>query len=730
MTSVLRLALIAALLAPAVFTILTPVPHAEALSPINQPGGQKVYWTEFGADKIRRADFDGAHLEDVNTGLAGPGAFALDVGSGLQYWADVDSSTIKRGPMEGTTISGLDAPETIVGSVAAAGLALDTMGQKIYWTQGSTVRRANTDGTSQQTIVTGQGCPLGIAIDELAEAPKVYWSDPCLDTIKRANLDGSAVATLVSTGLDGPGGVAVDPYAGKLYWVDTTLNTVGKANLDGTSQQTILSSLGGPEDIAVDPVGGRIYWTEFSTSKVRSADHDGTDPADIAPTGSVPFGIDIDIYTPEIGIVDIAIDAAAGKMYYTDFGTKVVDGERWGRIMRANLDGTNRVELVGKRDPSIFPIGIDLDLQAGKMYWTTRDGGDLHRANLDGTVQEDLNPAGSRDPCMFPSVAVDTVNDRLYYADAIHGHIHRSNLDGTGEVVLVTGAEFPQDIALDVAGDRMYWTETDGAETRIMRSTLTGGSITELVTIPDPTPDGIALALDLLGGNMYVTFPTPSPDGAILRYNLDGTGEQTILSGLNNPRNLTLGPTIGGGAGSEADGLRGRDRSFGLPTPSFYPSPLRMTTEGVGEAAGPTSKVYWTDDDGLHRANLNGTSQELLVASDSDGDGCPNVREQQTAAGSQTSGGLRDDQNPYDYFNPSGDGQNRIEDMLAVRDAYFEDDNDANPGLPPYAAAYNPATDRDNDAASPNAWNTGAPDGLQRVQDILHMLNQYFHDCA
>jgi DNA-binding beta-propeller fold protein YncE len=580
---------IAVLIAIVAFLAIEPATPAVALVP-NQPGGQKVYWTEYGADKIRRADFDGAHLEDVNSGLAGPGGYALDVGSGLQYWADGDDLTIKRGPMEGTTIAGLDPPETLVTSVAAAGLALDTAGQHLYYTVGSQVRVYHISDPDNDTIVTGQGCPLGIAFDEAAQ--KVYWSDPCLDTIKRADFDGFNVETLVSSGLDGPGGIALDVFAGKMYWVDTSLNNIKKANLDGTSVQIILSSLGGPEDIAVDPVGARIYWTEFSTSKVRAADNDGTDPVDVTPTGAVPYGIDIDIYTPEIGIVDVAIDAAQGKMYYTDWGTLVVDGERWGRIMRANLDGSGREELVGQKQPDMFPIAMALDLPAGKMYWTTRDGegplySDLHRANLDGTMQEDLDPVGHKRPPIIPSIAVDTVNDRLYYADMAHGDILRSDLDGTGEVALVTGQAFPQDIALDVAGNKMYWTGQVNPPILpvVMRSTLTGGSITELVSQTSPTGIMPTVALDIAGGGIYVGQRTPGImplPGSILRYNLDGTGEQTIISVLNNPRNIALGPTTGGGAGE-------------------------------GEAAGPTSKIYWTDGDGVHRANLNGTGQQLIV---------------------------------------------------------------------------------------------------------------------
>ncbi len=112
---------------------------------------------------------------------------------------------------------------------------------------------------------------------------------------------------------------------------------------------------------------------------------------------------------------------------------------------------------------------------------------------------------------------------------------------------------------------------------------------------------------------------------------------------------------------------------------------------------------------------------------DDDDDGCSNQAEQQTGIGSETSGGRRDYQNPYDYFNPTNDKLNRVDDVLATVDAYFLDDADGNPGLPPYSAGYNPDTDRV--LLGPLAWNLGAPNGQQRVDDILNAVRQYFHDC-
>ena len=120
------------------------------------------------------------------------------------------------------------------------------------------------------------------------------------------------------------------------------------------------------------------------------------------------------------------------------------------------------------------------------------------------------------------------------------------------------------------------------------------------------------------------------------------------------------------------------------------------------------------------------TPVDLLL--DSDGDGCIDGREVQTLAGSELSGGRRNPKDQWDYFNPTGDRENRVDDVLAVVDAYFKDDNDATPGFPPFTPGYTQITDRTLDG--PNLWNTGPPNGLQRVDDILNAIHQYFHDCG
>jgi hypothetical protein len=133
------------------------------------------------------------------------------------------------------------------------------------------------------------------------------------------------------------------------------------------------------------------------------------------------------------------------------------------------------------------------------------------------------------------------------------------------------------------------------------------------------------------------------------------------------------------------------------------------------------------------------TCQDLMIVhcmywacgAETDGDGCPDLREQETYPGTELKGGRRSTANPFDYFNPTGDGVNRIDDILAVVGQYFEDQY-LPPPAPPYTINpnYTFETDRLDDPSSSEPWDLLGPNQMQRIDDILAIVKQYFHDCS
>ncbi len=248
---------------------------------------------------------------------------------------------------------------------------------KMYWTDMGTnkIQRANLDGSRVEDLVTtGLRNPFGLALD--VAGGKMYWTDMGTDKIQRANLDGSRVEDLVITGVDNPRGLALDVAGGKMYWTDTGTDKIQRANLDGSRVEDLgTTGLSFPSGLALDVAGGKMYWTDGGTDKIQRANLDGSRVEDLVTTGLIfPFGL--------------ALDVAGGKMYWTDAGTD--------KIQRANLDGSRVEDLV--TTGLSFPSSLALDVAGGKMYWTDTDTDKIQRANLDGSRVEDLVTTGLRDP--------------------------------------------------------------------------------------------------------------------------------------------------------------------------------------------------------------------------------------------------------------------------------------------------------------------------------------------
>ena len=260
------------------------------------------------------------------------------------------------------------------------------------------------------TAECGTGCP--------SASTKMYWVD--LGQIRRADLDGSNVEDLVTTGILETQGIDLDLAAGKMYWTDQGTYKIQRANLDGTVVEDLVDlGTGKKAGIALDVAGGKMYYTDVDLKEVLRANLDGTNIEALVSGLSEPRGI--------------ALDVAAGKLYWTDQGNEL--------IQRANLDGSNIETLVIVR-----AVGIELDLIAGKMYWTDPGSGKIQRSNLDGTVVEDLVTGLSESN----GITLDVLGCRMYWTDKGTGKIQRAKLDGSGVADLVTtGLAEPRGIALD-----------------------------------------------------------------------------------------------------------------------------------------------------------------------------------------------------------------------------------------------------------------------------------------
>ena len=273
-----------------------------------------------------------------------------------------------------------------------------------------------------------------------------------------------------------------------IYWTDRSRGTIYRANVDGSNIETLVSGLRSPRGIALDVAEGKIYWTDYDlyrddTGTIHRANVDGSNVETLVIGGDRTR-------IPSLGSPEgIALDVAESKMYWMDW----IDGDRDSyriKIHRSNMDGSN----FSTWDSGLSsPGGIALDVAGDKMYWTDRSRGMIYRGRIrsdsssNNIYIEDIETLVTAWGNLG-GIALDVAGDKMYWTDRSRGTIHRADLDGSNIETLVSGLGSPRGIALDVAEGKMYW--TDSIRDTIHRADLDGSNIATLVT---GSASGIAL---------------------------------------------------------------------------------------------------------------------------------------------------------------------------------------------------------------------------------------------
>jgi DNA-binding beta-propeller fold protein YncE len=257
--------------------------------------------------------------------------------------------------------------------------------------------------------------------------------------------------------------------------------------------------------------------------------------------------------------------AVSGRLFFLDAGA--------GRVMSVNPDGSDLKVIVqqGRK----LPDGLAIDAAAGHLYWTNMgnlkaNDGSILRSDLDGKHMTTIIPAGGT---FTPKqIQIDKVNGKLYWSDREGMKVMRANLDGSNIETLVDTSEgdarpgpdarkWCVGIALDAAEGKVYWTQKGGdnaGEGRIFRAnvdvppgqTAARRKDIELLyeNLPEPIDpvspgvrkepailfthlmEGIGLAIDHKGRRMFITDFA----GSVYRANLDGSDQKTLLFAQGN----------------------------------------------------------------------------------------------------------------------------------------------------------------------------------------------------
>jgi hypothetical protein len=287
----------------------------------------------------------------------------------------------------------------------------------------------------------------------------------------------------------------------------------------------------------VKPTSGRLFFLDLSGGRVISVNPDGTDAKTIVNEGrKLPDGV--------------VVDVPAGHVYWTNMGNPSAND---GSIERADLDGGNITTIVPEGG-TFTPKQLQLDKNNGELYWSDREGMRVMRSNLDGSKIETLIQAGhgeadrrdARNWCI--GIALDVEGGKLYWSqkgndNAGEGRIFRANLEipkGQGPAnrkdieLLFDSLPEPIDLDLDLVNRMMYWTDRGDPPrgNTVNRAQMDAAfpNRKEPQIVFTHLMEGIGLALDLKGGRMFLT----DLGGSVYSASLDGSNKKTLLVAQGN----------------------------------------------------------------------------------------------------------------------------------------------------------------------------------------------------
>jgi DNA-binding beta-propeller fold protein YncE len=284
-------------------------------------------------------------------------------------------------------------------------------------------------------------------------------------------------------------------------------------------------------------VSGRIFFLDASAGRVLSANPDGSDLTVIIPGG---------LKHPD-GLV---ADPARGHLYWTNMGNPVKND---GSIFRSDLDGSN-VSVIVPPGGTFTPKQLQIESKSQKLYWCDREGMRVMRCNLDGSNIETLVETGRteadrRDQTRWcVGIALDPQNGKVYWTqkggdNAGEGRIFRAGMDlPTGDTaaartdieLLFGSLPEPIDLDLDPTDRMLYWTDRGDPPrgNTVNRASMdpSANSRTESHILITHLMEGIGLALDLKGRRMFFTDLA----GSVYSANLDGSNEKMLAAAEGN----------------------------------------------------------------------------------------------------------------------------------------------------------------------------------------------------
>ncbi|KAG8200378.1 hypothetical protein JTE90_028559 [Oedothorax gibbosus] len=486
-------------------------------------------------------------------------------------------------------------------------------------------------------------------IGYVASQHQIYWSDSDLSEVKRANLSGSSVETLIDSVLDSPEGFAVDWASGNLFVSSAPSDGPSRiiaSNLDGEFIVDIITeNLHNPRSLAVDPFDGILFWSDHGAVNIdpviEMSKMDGSD-REVLLTGSFDTKLNV--------AISLTVDFSSPKyLYFVDSGHHAI---RRILIKSKKLE-TLPIKVEFLQKPCALTVYHDTLLYAtsvdGNLHTVNKNTGENHTVLREATegifglkvydeeVQKGtsicsvkngncshicLPISASQRVCKCtqgfhkdPKNDTNCLGTSTFLLYSSNWGIHGLSLDDKAPLapVLAPVSRITMASNLDFydAEDYIYWADNDGGFiTRVKRD------MTHREVVVKGVENIEGFSIDWVAGNIYWI---DGSFGCIEVAHLNGSNRYVVVSGkMSKPKNLVVHPYLGlmfwcdweVPPKIEVASLDGSNRRDLINTS------LQMVQDMAIDFQG--GKLYWTDTrtHTIERADLDGGHREVVAGSD------------------------------------------------------------------------------------------------------------------
>ncbi|XP_013411103.1 prolow-density lipoprotein receptor-related protein 1 [Lingula anatina] len=532
-----------------------------------KPSDNKTMYIIFSnRHEIRRLDLDGQSYVSLASGLRNTIALDYYYKNSTIFWTDVVDDKIYKGVMVTNSITQIEEIVS-VGLATAEGLAVDWIGENIYWVESNLdqIEVATLEGKHRSTLVAGKmESPRAIALDP--SVGMLFWTDwdnsqPRIESCSMSGEGRRIVVnvTMVYRGAGWPNGLTLDYDLKRVYWIDARSDSINTVKYDGSDLREVLRGhdfLSHP--FAVSIFASKVYWTDWRTNALVEANKfNGSSVHVIQRTITQPF--DLHVYHPKrqpqfknpcsdnnggcSHLCLLSFNGTVGclcpHLYYLQPDKKTCKPNgtfllyaRPNEIRGVYLNNPDYNTIPAFTVPHIEkPTVVDFDPLMGKLYWVESSLHLINRANINGTGIETIIDTDLRNPNGF---AIDYVSGNMFFGSYSSGNgvIWVCQLDGAYRRKLIDKRKQIKSLAIHPYQGQIFWAEsmTSPNSHAIYVAKMDGSDVRQLLpnnktNINISKPE--SLSVDLDNGKLYFINKGVTPP-QIIWCNLDGSGSQVL----------------------------------------------------------------------------------------------------------------------------------------------------------------------------------------------------------